>query len=84
MALAIDITNGRGLSNEARRLATFEEEQGSAVFAVHFTVTSCALLTRWSASVLKVGALCASRSLQTDWPVVLQLEFQRNTTLYYF
>ena len=36
--------------------------QGNAVFAVYFTVksrlTSCTLLTRWSASVLKVGMPC--------------------------
>ena len=39
MALAIDITDGRGLSNEARpALVTVEEEQGNAVFAVHFAV----------------------------------------------
>ena len=34
MALAIDITDGCGLSNEV----TVEEEQGNAVFAVHFAV----------------------------------------------
>ena len=34
MPLAIDITDGFGLSNEA----TVEEEQGNVVFAIHFTV----------------------------------------------
>ena len=40
MALAIDITDGRGLSNEARSasLVTVEEEQGNAVYAVNFIV----------------------------------------------
>ena len=33
-------------------------------------LTSCTLLTRWSASVLKVGVPCGLRSLQ-DWPIVL-------------
>ena len=61
MTLAIDITDGRGLSNEVR---TVEEEQGNAVFAVSFCstgpLTSCTLLTTQSASVLKVGMPCAS------------------------
>ena len=38
MALAIDITDGRGLSNGSASLVTIEEEQGSTVFAVHFAV----------------------------------------------
>ena len=38
MALAIDIINGRGLSNKACRLVTVKEELGNAVLAVHFTV----------------------------------------------
>ena len=37
MALAINIIDGRDLSNEVR-LVTVEEEQGNAVFAVHFAV----------------------------------------------
>ena len=46
-----------------------KEEQGNAILAIHFTVkapalTNCTLLTRWSASVLKVGMLFASRNLQ--------------------
>ena len=36
MALAIDITDGRGLRNA--QLVTVKEEQGNAVFAVHFEV----------------------------------------------
>ena len=48
MALAIDITDGRGLSNKV----TIEKEQGNAPLAFLFTVnsrlTSCTLLTRWS------------------------------------
>ena len=38
MALAINITDGCGLSNESASLVTVEEEQGIAVFAIHFTV----------------------------------------------
>ena len=37
MALAIDTVDGLGLSNEVRRV-TSKEEQGNAVFAVHYTV----------------------------------------------
>ena len=37
MALAIDITDGRGLSKIAS-LVTVEEDQGNAVFAIHFAV----------------------------------------------
>ena len=33
MALAIDITDGRGLSNEARRELLLKKEQGNAVLA---------------------------------------------------
>ena len=58
MALAIDITNRSGLSNEV----TVEKEQSNAVlaflFAVNNRLTSCALLTRRSVSVLKVGMTC--------------------------
>ena len=67
MALAIDITDGRGLSNEARRELLLKKEQGNAVlaflFAVNNRLTSCTLLTRRSVSVLKVGVTCGFRSL---------------------
>ena len=53
MTLAVDITDGCGLSNEAHHwLLTAKEEQDNAVFAVHFIAT---LLTKRSTSVLKVG-----------------------------
>ena len=38
MALAINITNECGLSNLSMSLVTVKEEQGNAVFAVHFAV----------------------------------------------
>ena len=69
MALPIDITDGRGLSNEAHRKlqVTVEKEQGNAVLAFLFTVnsllTTCTLLTIRSISVLKVGMTCGFRSL---------------------
>ena len=67
MALAIDITDGRGLSNEACCEFTVEKEQGNAVLAsliaVNSCLTSCTLLTRQSVSVLKVGVVCRFRSL---------------------
>ena len=61
MALAIDITDGRGLSNEARRELLLKKEQGNA--AVNNRLTSCTLLTRRSVSVLKVGVTCGFRNL---------------------
>ena len=65
MALAINVTNGCGLSNGSALLVTIKEEQGNAVFAIHFgPLTSCTLLTRQSASVLKVGVPCMLQSLQ--------------------
>ena len=67
MALAIDITDGRGLSNEVRRELLLKKEQGNVVLAFLFSVnnrlTSCTLLTRRSVSVLKVGVTCGFRSL---------------------
>ena len=67
MALAIDITDGRGLSNEARRELLLKKEQGNAVlaflFAVNNRLTNCTLLTKRSVSVLKVGVTCGFRSL---------------------
>ena len=72
MALAINITDGCGLSNEARRELLLKKEQGNAVlafavlafiFAVNNHLTSCTLLTRRSVSVLKVGVTCGFRSL---------------------
>ena len=67
MALAIDITNGRGLSNEAHRQLLLKKKQGNAVlaflFAVNNRLTSCTLLTRWSVSVLKVAMTCGFQSL---------------------
>ena len=59
MALAINMTNGHGLSNKARRELLLKKEQGNAVlaflFAVNNRLTSCTLLTRRSVSILKVG-----------------------------
>ena len=67
MALAIDVTDGRGLSNEARHELLLKKQQGNAVlaflFAVNNHLTSCTLLTRRSVSVLKVGVTCRFRSL---------------------
>ena len=64
MALAIDITDGRGLNNEVRRELLLKKEQGNAVlaflFAVNNRLTSCTLR---SVSVLKVGVTCGFRSL---------------------
>ena len=56
MTLAVDITDGRGLSNEAcRKFLSMV-----MLYLLHnkCRLTSCTLLTRWSASVLKVGMPC--------------------------
>ena len=62
MALAIDITDGHGLNNEARCELLLKKEQGNAVvaflYAVNSRLTSCTLLARRSVSVLKVGVKC--------------------------
>ena len=67
MALAIDITDGRGLSNEAHHELLLKKEQGNAVLAFLFTVnsrlTSCTLLTRRSVLVLKVSMTCRFQNL---------------------
>ena len=62
MTLSVDITDGRGLSNEAcHELLTVKE--GNAVFICRSLygkrhLTSCILLTRRSTSILKVGVPC--------------------------
>ena len=62
-----DVTDGRGLSNEACHELLLKKEQGNAVLAFLFVVnsrlTSCTLLTRRSISVLKVGVMCRFQSL---------------------
>ena len=67
-ALGINIPNGRGLSR-SMLLVTVEEEQSNAVhicrsFRSKNPLTSCMLLTRRSALILKVGMPCALRSSQ--------------------
>ena len=74
MALAIDSTDGQGLNNIAHR-EFLSKKQGNAVFTIHFTVKcvliSCTLLTRWSASVLKVEcAMQIAKLIKEDWPIV--------------
>ena len=63
MALAIDITDGRGLSNEARRELLLKKQSNAFLFAVNSRLTNCILLTRQSVSFLKVGVTCGFRSL---------------------
>ena len=43
MALVINLTNGCGPSNKSTLLVTVEEEQGNAVFIVHFSVAKSQL-----------------------------------------
>ena len=64
MALAIDITDGHSLSNEARRELLFKNSNAVSafLFVVNNRLTSCTLLTRRSVSVLKVGVTCGFRN----------------------
>ena len=59
MALPIDITDGRGLRNEAHRELLLKKSKImlylAFLFAVNNLLTIRTLLTRWSVSVLKVG-----------------------------
>ena len=64
MALAIDITNGRDLSNEALCELLLKKEQGNAVLAFTY-------LTRWSISVLSQCDMWVSKLIK-DWPIVLR------------
>ena len=88
MALAIDIADGCGLSNESVLLVTVEEEQGIAVFAVHFTVklfNQLYITNNTERFGFKSGrAVHVTKLTNTDWLVVLQKEFRLDTTLYYF
>ena len=73
MALAIDITDGHGLSNKARLEFTVEKEQGNAVLAFFIVVnshlTSYTLLTRR----FKSGHdMRVSKLIKEDWPIVLR------------
>ena len=58
MALAIDTIDGCGLSNEARRELLPKKSKVMLYLCLLHSksrLTSCTLLIRWSASVLKVG-----------------------------
>ena len=61
MALAINITDGHGLSNEMHR-ELLPKKGKIMLFAIHFIVKafliSCTLPTRQSVSILKVGIPC--------------------------
>ena len=59
-----------------------EEKQGNAVFVIHFAVkalTSCTLLTRQNASVLKVAMPCTLRS-----KAYKQEHYGKNSSLIHF
>ena len=74
MALAINITDGHGLSNKARRELLLKKSKVmnavlAFLFAVNSRLTSCTLLARRSVSVLKVSVTCL---IKEDWSIVLQ------------
>ena len=72
MALTIDTFDRHGLSNEVRH--ELKKSKVMLYFcSLHSNIylTSCTLLTRRSASVLKVGVPCRLRSLKNKtWPIV--------------
>ena len=77
MVLAIDITDGRGLSSEVRRELLLKKEQGDTVlaflFAVNYRLTSCTLLTRRiECFSFKSGCdVRVSKLIKEGWPMVL-------------
>ena len=70
MALAIDTIDGRGLSNVVHReLTAVRRARYRCICCLlhgKSRLTSCTLLTRHSAPVLKVGMPCGLRSLQNQ------------------
>ena len=84
MALVIDTVDGQGLNYEA--LHELLPKNSKVMLYLPFITWQklfnqlYIIITRQSASVLKVGVPCG---LREDWPIVLQ-EFRHKTTLYYF
>ena len=54
MTLAIDITDGCGFNNEARRELLSKDSK----VMVLLPLNSCILITKWSILILKVGMMC--------------------------
>ena len=76
MALAIDKTDGRGLSIEARRELLLKKEQGNAVlaflFAVNNRLTSCTFTNKTECFSFKSGRdVRVSKLIKEGWPMVL-------------
>ena len=78
MALAIDITDGRGLINEVHRELLLKKEQGNAVltflFAVNNRLTSCSYITnKTECFSFKSGRdVRVSKLIKEGWPMVLR------------
>ena len=78
MILAIDITDGHGLSSEAshkllpKKSKVMNATYVSCSFHIKSCITTCTLLTRQSTLVLKVGVMWVAKLIKEDWPVVLQ------------
>ena len=76
MALAINITDGRGHNNKAHHELLLKKEQSNVVlvflFAANSRLTNCTLLTRWSVSVFKSRCdMRVSKLIKEHWPIVL-------------
>ena len=70
MTLAVDITDGCGLSNEVHRELLLKK--GNPVFAIHYMVKGI-YSARRSASVFESGCIMRVGKLtKEDWPRVLQ------------
>ena len=77
MALAIDIIDGQGLSNEAHHELLPKKSKVTLRICCSLhgksCLTSCTLLTSCSASVITVDVLSGfAKLIKQDWPILLQ------------
>ena len=79
MTLAIDITDGCGLSNEVRHEYLPEKSCISHSFHSKMCLTSCTLLIRRSVSVLKVCRKCGIEAFKRR--VVYRVMYSNNFSL---
>ena len=72
MTLAVDLTDGRGISNETRHELLLKKSCIYHLLHSKWQLSSCTLLTRQSALVLKSGhAMQVVKLIKEDWPMVL-------------
>ena len=72
MALAIDISDGRGLSNKACHELLLKKEQGNAVLAFLFAVNNLYITNKTECFSLNSGRdVRVSKHIKEGWPMVL-------------